>query len=153
MVGLTLGVNANEASRLWQNESMAYGRLIELNRFTPKVDKNLLLRLYETPKAGESCRVESGAVCKYKYLLTVSTMDEYPEVKVQPLVLEGQFISAEWKATTESNQQLQGDEAHLLITYSVFAMQASKINPKLGKEHRTVKLHVDLKEIKEQFKE
>lgn len=124
------------------HNSMAYGKLIELNKFSPQVEKPLLLRLYETPKADENCGLESGAVCKYQHVLTVATFDEYPEVKIQCINLEGEFIQAEWVAIPQ-----KADEALIKITYAVFSSTARKVNPKLKNQRKTLDLQVNTKEI------
>ena len=124
------------------HNSMAYGKLIELNKFSPQVEKPLLLRLYETPKTDENCGLESGAVCKYQYVLTVATFDEYPEVKIQRINLVGEFIQAEWIAKPQ-----KADKALIRITYAAFTSTARKVNPKLKNQKKTVDLQVNLREI------
>ncbi|MDO6784509.1 hypothetical protein Q4583_10315 [Neptunomonas phycophila] len=67
------------------DNSLAYGDVRVLNRLTPSVDKNLMLRLYKVPSHDHSCGIETEQPCNYVYTLSVSTFDEHPEVNTYSL--------------------------------------------------------------------
>ena len=69
----------------WLKETLAYGDVRELNKLTPSVDKNLMLRLYKVPSHDHSCGIETEQPCNYVYTLSVSTFDEHPEVNTYSL--------------------------------------------------------------------
>lgn len=69
----------------WLKETLAYGDVRELNKLTPSVDKNLMLRLYKVPSHDHSCGIETEQACNYVYTLSVSTFDEHPEVNTYSL--------------------------------------------------------------------
>lgn len=83
LLGCTEPVSSNKESQLM--EAMAYGRILEINTQQPAVEKGLWLRLYEIPSEQRDCRPETDAPCANRYLLSVSTFDENPQVNVFPL--------------------------------------------------------------------
>ena len=70
-------VDVNELST-----AMAYGTIKDLNDIDHKIEKDLLVRLYQVPILGEECFVETHGICRNNYYISVSTYDEYPETNV-----------------------------------------------------------------------
>ncbi|MBL1417764.1 MAG: hypothetical protein COA76_14120 [Moritella sp.] len=67
---------------------MAYGTVTELNNQEENIEKELFIRLYQTP-SDSNCLTEIHSVCQYQYHMSVSTFDEYPEANVFELAIRG----------------------------------------------------------------
>lgn len=75
---------------------MAYGAMKELNNIDPDIEKDLLVRLYQSPILGESCFIETHGVCRYNYYVSVSTFDEFPESNIFRLKMVGEITEIHW---------------------------------------------------------
>lgn len=106
--------------------AMAYGQRIELDALDPAVEKNLLLRLYAVPRAGEQCFVETQGVCANTYYLSVSTYDEAPVAMVYRLKHVGEVRAVRWldDATV--------DQATLELRMDRYTALARQNNPALN---------------------
>jgi hypothetical protein len=124
-------------------EAMAYGTLIELNKFDEHIQKEMLIRLYEVPNNSSNCFVESHGVCKYEYFLSVSTFDEYPEVGVFKLSVSGKILNTEWVVVE------QPDYAEIVVTYSEYTNEAYENNKTLKKKVLKTELKISLDGIVE----
>jgi hypothetical protein len=124
-------------------EAMAYGKLIELNKFDEHIEKELLIRLYEVPNNSINCFVEIHGICKYEYFLSISTFDEYPEVDVFKLSVSGKISNTEWVVVE------QPDYAEIVVTYSEYTDEAYENNKELDKKVLKKELKISLEGIVE----
>ncbi|XPF95645.1 hypothetical protein ACM9HF_06420 [Colwellia sp. RE-S-Sl-9] len=130
-------------SSLKIKEAMAYGTIIELNKTDNNINKELYIRLYQTPLNGEDCFIETHGICKYQYYVSVSTFDESPEVNVFKLGVYGEIINTQWLAVN------QYDYAEIEVTYNSYTKEAIKNNKALNNVKSTVVLKVNLDGITE----
>lgn len=114
--------------------AMAYGQRIELDALDPAVEKNLLLRLYAVPRAGEQCFVETQGVCANTYYLSVSTFDEAPVAVVYRLKHTGEVRQLRWQ------EDPTVDQATITLTMDRYTALARQNNPAL--ENTTTELRL-----------
>ena len=120
--------------------NLAYGQLIELNQYSPGQQKGLMLRLFVTSAQDETCGLETGSTCKNQHLLTVATLDEYPEVKIHTLQAKGEFVKADW--VVSRTHETIADQAELVLTFRQYHRFATRANPKLPKKFFQVNLKI-----------
>ncbi len=106
-------------------KAIAYGSIQELNNINPKVEKNLLVRLYESPIYSENCFKETHGICHYRYFLSVSTFDEYPEVNIYNIKQVGEISEIKWL-----NKQ-SSDYAEIKFTFNKYTKAALNNNSSL----------------------
>ena len=126
--------------------AIAFGEIKELNEYSSNIDKQLLVRLYSSPVYKEECFVETHGVCKYRYFLSVSTFDEYPETNVYKLKTEGEIISVNWRHTDDI------DSAELDLTFNEFSEMAIKNNTSLNNHKQKVRIKANILEFSESIK-
>ena len=134
---------SNHADKMVKNlhNAMAYGTIKELNELTSDKNQDLLVRLYQTPQPGSDCFIETHGVCKYKYFISASTFDEYPDANVYELKNTGEIISIEW---IEENKH---DYSELKLKIQKYTQQALNNNPALKNSEMTVLLKLSPKQI------
>lgn len=124
-------------------KALAFGSIKELNELDPEIDKQLLLRLYESPLYGDDCLKETHSVCRYVYFLSVSTFDEYPDTNIYKLKTEGHIVSVSWMSDSEV------DTAKLNLVFDEYPEEALKNDNSLRHEERTVNVVVNTNNILE----
>ena len=62
--------------------AISYGEIVELNKYSQDVEKQLIVRLFRSPIYKKNCLKEIHAPCQYKYFISVSTYDENPETNI-----------------------------------------------------------------------
>lgn len=129
--------------------NLAYGEIIELNQYSPKHEKGLMLRLFVTPARDETCGLETGGVCKNQHLITAATFDELPEVQVHALQVKGEFVKADWVDTEKTH--LGPDQAELILTFRQYHRFATRANPKLAKKFFRIGLKITQDGIEERL--
>lgn len=117
-------------------QAMAYGVVTDLNRIETEVDKQLWLKLYRVPLLDGYCFKETHGVCKYQYLLSVSTFDENPEFNVFELPEVGEVIKTEWLKSENI------DSASFAFTVRAFTKEALNNNDELAAQERVVHIAV-----------
>ncbi len=104
---------------------MAYGTMKELNDIDPDIEKDLLIRLYQSPILGESCFIETHGVCRNNYYLSVSTFDEFPESNVFRLRMVGEITEIHWV------QESKYDYVEIEFTLNSYTKEALTNNKSL----------------------
>ena len=117
-------------------QAMAYGVVTDLNRIETEVDKQLWLKLYRVPLPGGDCFKETHGVCKYQYLLSVSTFDEHPEFNVFEIPETGEVVKTEWLESKEV------DTAKLAVTSRAFSKEALNNNKALKPQEKVFTIKI-----------
>ena len=81
--------------------AISFGEIKELNQYSLGVEKQLYVRLFQSPVYKEGCFKETHGVCQYRYFLSVSTFDEHPETNIFPLNEQGEITAIEWQDSNE----------------------------------------------------
>lgn len=123
--------------------ALAFGEITELNEYNPEIDKQLLVRLYSSPVNKENCFIETHGTCKYKYFISVSTLDEYPETNIYKLQTEGEISDINWVDNSDI------DLAELNLAFNQFSVMALKNNNTLINHRKIVNIKVSSSEISE----
>ena len=71
--------------------AISFGEIKYLDKYSPEVEKQLYLRLFQSPVYIKNCFEETHGICFYKYYLSVSTYDEYPETNIYELKSQGEI--------------------------------------------------------------
>ncbi|MFT7374278.1 MAG: hypothetical protein ACI9T9_002984 [Oleiphilaceae bacterium] len=124
-------------------KALVFGNIKELNEYNSEVDKQLLIRLYSSPVYKENCFFETHGICKYKYFISVSTFDEYPETNIDKLQNEGEITEINWINTSDI------DSAELKLIFNHFSVAALKNNSTLINHQKIVNIKVNPSEISE----
>lgn len=124
-------------------KAISFGEIKELNQYSSNVEKQLFIRLYQAPIHKENCFMETHGVCQYKYFLSVSTFDEYPETNIFELKNEGEITDIKWSTSN------QVDTALISLTANKYTAEALKNNKELKNSKVTIKLVITPKELKE----
>jgi hypothetical protein len=142
---ITLAVFFSSCSALDSDlqNAISYGEIRDLNKYTPEVDKQLLIRLFNSPVYVENCFKETHGVCQYKYFLSVSTFDEYPETNIYFLKTLGEIGKIEWVPTSDV------DTAKLELVINRYTRAALSNNNELVNTISIVNLVVTPIEINE----
>lgn len=117
--------------------ALAFGNTRELNELSPEVEKQLLIKIYESPVYKEGCFRGTHGICQYRYYLSVSTFDEYPETNIYELKTKGEIIKVTWK-----NEE-KIDTATLSLVFNKFTSAAIKNNNSLKNQQSIVHIEVD----------
>ncbi len=104
---------------------MAYGSVKELNDINPDIEKDLLIRLYQSPILGENCFTETHGVCRNNYYISVSTFDEFPQSNVFKLKMVGEVTGIRWL------QEDKYDYVEIEFTINQHTKEALSNNPSL----------------------
>ncbi len=123
--------------------AIAYGSITEVNDSTNDMNKELLVRLYQSPIENNDCYIETEGVCQYQFFLSVSTFDEKPETAIYPLNFTGEVQNIEW---IESQAV---DVAVLDFTVQTYTSNAVMINSNLEQSSRILRIKVSPHSIEE----
>ncbi|WDE08802.1 hypothetical protein SG34_033455 [Thalassomonas viridans] len=123
--------------------AISYGEIKGLNKYTPEVDKQLFIRLFNAPIYQDNCFKETHGVCQYKYFLSVSTFDEYPETNIYLLKTLGEIDKIEWLPTSDV------DTAKLKLAINSYTKAALSNNNKLVNTKSIISIVVTPVEINE----
>jgi len=123
--------------------AISFGQINELNQYSPEVEKQLYVRLYQSPIYKEGCFKETHGICQYRYFLSVSTFDEYPETNIFPLNELGEITGIEW----QDNKGI--DAAAIDFTMEKYTKAAIVNNPELISRTVMVSVSVTPKSKKE----
>lgn len=123
--------------------AISYGEIRDLNKYTPGVDKKLLVRLFHAPIYLEDCFKETHGICQYRYFLSVSTFDEYPETNIYALDTAGEIEKIKWVPSPDI------DTANLELFVNSYTKDALINNSDLVNNSVTVNIVVTPKEIEE----
>lgn len=123
--------------------ALAFGDIKELNDYSSEIDKQLLIRLYSSPVEKENCFIETHGTCKYRYFITVSTFDEYPETNIYQLQTEGEITDISWVDTSDI------DSAELNLVFNQFSVAALKNNNALINHQKNIHIKVSSSKISE----
>lgn len=104
---------------------MAYGTMKELNDLDPDIEKDLLVRLYQSPILGENCFIETHGVCRYNYYISVSTFDEFPESNIFRLKMIGEVTETHWM------KENKYDYVEIVFTLNTYTKEALENNTSL----------------------
>jgi hypothetical protein len=124
-------------------QAMAIGSMKELNQLDMEKDKDLLVRLYQVPVLGETCFIETHGICRYKYLISVSTFDEYPEINVFELSARGEVTNISWLPENTL------DYVEMELAFNTYTQDALKNNTALENKIYKVLLKIDPKKVVE----
>jgi len=120
---------------------MAYGTVIELNNQDKNIEKELFIRLYQTPATHRDCVTEIHRICQYQYHISVSTFDEYPETNVFELALRGEIINTTWLVVDTH------DYAEIEVTYNKFTQKALESDQSLTNVATTKTLKINVNRV------
>ncbi len=125
---------------------MASSEIIELNQLQRKIEKNLIVRVYKLSGSEEnSCFPESHGICKYKYYIATSQIDENPIVNAYFIGELGEIIQYRWEKTN------QIDTAIIDITVNKYTKNALNYNKSLISIEKKYKLIVKPNKIRLQI--
>ncbi len=121
---------------------LASSNLTILNTLQKNIEKNLLVKVYEVPSTQENkCFPESHGICKYKYYLATSQLDDSPILNAYYLGEFGGIVEFKWKKTNEV------DTAIIYIRVNKFSQTALKYNKSLINIEKTYKIIVKPNEV------
>lgn len=81
---------------------LAQSKMTDLNQLQPAVEKPLWLKIYRLSDDGENnCFPESHGICRYRYYLATSQLDDSPVSKAYYLGELGEITRYQWQATDE----------------------------------------------------
>jgi hypothetical protein len=123
--------------------AISFGEIKELNQYSLEVEKQLYVRLYKSPVYKKGCFQETHGICQYRYFISVSTFDEYPETNIFPLNTTGVITDIEWK----SNKGI--DDATINFTMKRYTEIAILNNPELVQSTTMVKVFLTPRSKKE----
>lgn len=123
--------------------AISFGDITELNKYSPEVDKQLFIRLFQSPVYVNNCFKETHGVCKYKYFLSVSTFDENPETNIYTLSTNGEVDKVTWGESADI------DTAKIGLVVNKYTQAALNNNNELVNEKLIVNLVVTPKQISE----
>lgn len=123
--------------------AISYGEIKELNQYSSDVEKQLYIRLYQSPIYKEDCFNETHGICQYHYFLSVSTFDEYPETNIFSLKEVGEITGIEWR----DSQNV--DTAIIDFTIEKYTKAATANNPDLISKAIIVRVTVTPKSMGE----
>lgn len=102
--------------------ALAFGVIRDLNDLSPEIEKDVYVRLFESPVHQDGCFIETHGVCQYRYFLSVATFDEYPETNVYELKTRGEIAEINWRK--ESKQ----DYAEIEFVFNTYTKEALENN-------------------------
>lgn len=124
-------------------KAISFGEIKELNQYSSDVEKQLLVRLYQAPIYKENCFKETHGICQYKYFLSVSTYDEYPETNIFELKNTGEIIDVKWSLSNKV------DTAVISMTVNKYTTEALKNNKDLKNGKAIINLVITPTKLKE----
>ena len=118
-------------------QALSFGEIIELNDYSKNIEKSLFVRLYRSPIYKENCFQETHGVCKFQYFLSVSTLDEYPDIAIYKLSELGEIKEIHWSSSREI------DTAIIEFTMNSFTDMALKNNSSLSSGSKKLMVKVN----------
>lgn len=140
ILSLTLLVSCSAMDRELQS-AISYGEIVELNKYSENISKQLIVRLFSSPIYKEGCFKETHGVCQYQYFLSVSTFDEYPETNIYRLTEVGELKGAKWLDSAAT------DTAVIEFEFEKYTKMALRNNPDLASESFLLKVGLSPKSI------
>jgi hypothetical protein len=114
---------------------LALSEVTDLNKLQADIEKNLWIKIYQVPGSQDNdCFPESHGVCKYKYYLATSQLDDSPVVNSYYLGELGEITGYTWVATDEI------DTAIIKFTANGYTKEAIRYNSKLNNVETRYKL-------------
>lgn len=114
---------------------LALSEVMDLNQLQKDVEKNLLVKVYKLPGSEENdCFPELHGICKYKYYLATSQLDDSPIINAYYLGELGEITAYTWAATNEI------DTATINIRASKYTREALDYNRSLKNVETSYKL-------------
>ena len=114
---------------------LALGDVADLNALQKNLEKNLSIKVYKLPSNEENhCFPESHGVCKYKYYLATSQIDDSPIVNAYYLGVLGEIVEYKWEFTELI------DTAVIIIRANKYSKEALIYNKSLTNEEVTYRL-------------
>jgi len=105
---------------------LALSEVTDLNKLQADIEKNLWVKIYKVPGSQDNdCFPESHGVCKYKYYLATSQLDDSPVVNSYYLGELGEITGYTWIPTDEI------DTAIIKFTANEYTKEAIGYNSKL----------------------
>lgn len=114
--------------------AISYGEIVELNKYSDNIDKQLLVRLFKSPLYKKGCFKETHGVCQYQYFLSVSTFDENPETNIYRIREVGEIREVKWLGSDAI------DTAVIEFDFGKYTKMAVSNNPELVSEHFRLKV-------------
>lgn len=105
--------------------ALAFGAIRDLNDLSPEIEKDVYVRLFESPVHQDGCFIETHGVCQYKYFLSVATFDEYPETNVYELKTLGEIAEINWRKENKL------DYAEIGFVFNTYTKEALENNSAL----------------------
>ena len=124
-------------------QAVAFGEIKELNRLSPGVDKQLIVRLFQAPQFIAGCFKETHGVCQYKYFVSVSSYDEYPEFNLYELDAQGEVGKIIWISTDLI------DTAIIEFDMNSYTQHALNNNKQLKNTKKKLRVELTPKRIRE----
>jgi len=121
---------------------MASSMVVELNNLQENIEKKLIVRFYKLAGSEENnCFPESHGICKYKYYIATSQIDENPIINAYYLGELGEIIKYSWEKTS------QIDTAIINIKVNKYTKNALNYNKLLNNVEKKYKLIVNPNEL------
>lgn len=143
LIALTLFCSSCSALDVNLKNAISYGEIRDLSEYTPEIEKKLFIRLFHAPIHSDDCFKETHGICQYKYFLSVSTFDEYPETNIYELETLGEIDSISWMPISGM------DKAKLKLTLNKYTKEALLNNSLLINKRYVVNIVVTPKELTE----
>ena len=122
-------------------QAISFGEIKELNQYSPEIEKQLLVRLFQTPVNGDSCFKEAHGVCQFRYFISVSTFDEHPETNIFKLKTLGEAVDIKWFNSSET------DTALIKLILNQYSAEALKNNAQLKNTKTILNIKVSPKKL------
>ena len=121
--------------------AMSFGEIIDLNEYSNNIEKQLFVRLYRSPIYNDNCFDGISGVCQYKYFVSVSTFDEYPDTAIYALSVHGEMLDIKWFEATKI------DSAVIEFKINTFTKNALDNNPDLKSDVVLLRIEVSPNDI------
>ena len=116
-------------------EILVFSEVLDLNTLQKKIEKGLWVKLYKVPDRSENdCFPESHGVCKYKYYIATSQLDDSPIINAYFLGVLGEVVDFSWEITKEL------DSAVINFTVNKYSKEAILYNKSLKNNVSVYKL-------------
>lgn len=105
---------------------MALSEVTDLNTLQNNIEKNLWVRVYRLPGSQENnCFPESHGICRYKYYISTSQLDDSPDINAYFIGELGEVDEYTWLSTAEV------DTAIINIAVNKYTAEALSYNKSL----------------------
>lgn len=124
-------------------EILALSEVTDLNQLQTNIEKNLWVKIYRLPGSqNNDCFPESHGVCKYRYYLASSQLDDSPVLKAYFIGELGEITHYEWLPADRI------DTAIINITANKYTREALAYNRALKNTQSHYKLIVTSNAVK-----